>query len=204
MRPLVGVVVAFAVAVSGAPAAIALPPPPPGAADSREALAALTVRALGVAVRLQPRDVRQRLGISRGRVRRARPCLDPRRPRCAGERGLRANGRALAVGLRRRHQPGLEQGRHRPRRPAQERLALRRPLVGRQAPQANDLEGPQLVAVSQSSNRSKGDRSPDEWKPPRRRVWCLYARWWVAVKATWRLRVTGHEKGAHGSMLDTC
>jgi hypothetical protein len=41
---------------------------------------------------------------------------------------------------------------------------------------ANDLVDPQLIAVSASSNRSKGDQDPAEWKPPRRVTWCLYSR----------------------------
>jgi hypothetical protein len=47
---------------------------------------------------------------------------------------------------------------------------------------ANDLADPQLIAVSASTNRPKGARSPDAWKPPRRAAWCLYARWWIDVK----------------------
>ncbi|WP_234392296.1 HNH endonuclease family protein [Streptomyces sp. WM6378] len=33
---------------------------------------------------------------------------------------------------------------------------------------ANDLEHSQLIAISAASNRSKGDRTPDLWKPPLR------------------------------------
>ena len=69
---------------------------------------------------------------------------------------------------------------------------------------ANDLTDPQLIAVSASSNRSKGDSPPDEWKPPRKKIWCLYARWWIDVKTTWKLTVTTGERTALGSMLDTC
>ena len=68
----------------------------------------------------------------------------------------------------------------------------------------NDLREPQLIAVSASSNRSKGDSPPQEWKPPRRAIWCLYARWWTDVKATYRLTVTVAEKRALRVMLRTC
>ncbi len=68
----------------------------------------------------------------------------------------------------------------------------------------NDLDEPQLIAVSASSNRSKGDRGPEEWKPRRQGVWCLYARWSVHVKTVWRLTVTGDEKRALRSMPETC
>lgn len=44
---------------------------------------------------------------------------------------------------------------------------------------ANDLTGPELVAVGASTNTAKGDRGPEDWKPPRQRVWCLHARWWI-------------------------
>jgi 5-methylcytosine-specific restriction endonuclease McrA len=38
---------------------------------------------------------------------------------------------------------------------------------------ANNLDQPEaLVAVSASANRSKGDRSPDEWTPPNHADWC--------------------------------
>lgn len=69
---------------------------------------------------------------------------------------------------------------------------------------ANDLTSPQLVAVSFSSNRSKGDQDPAEWRPPRRAVWCLYARWWIDVKFTWHLRLDKREKQALIDMLATC
>jgi len=69
---------------------------------------------------------------------------------------------------------------------------------------ANDLKHPQLIAVSASSNRSKGDSPPDEWKPPHKKIWCLYARWWIDVKATWKLTITITERTALRSMLHTC
>jgi hypothetical protein len=69
---------------------------------------------------------------------------------------------------------------------------------------ANDLDRPQLLAVSASSNRSKGDQDPSQWKPPRREYWCTYAQSWITVKAHWRLSVTADEKAALVEMLDTC
>jgi hypothetical protein len=69
---------------------------------------------------------------------------------------------------------------------------------------ANDLTRPQLVAVTASSNRSKGDQDPSEWKPPRRDYWCTYARDWITVKAYWKLNVTTAEKAALNDMLGTC
>lgn len=69
---------------------------------------------------------------------------------------------------------------------------------------ANDLRDPQLIAVSAHSNRSKGDQAPDEWKPPRRTIWCLYARSWIRVKTVWRLTVIGRERKSLRSMLRRC
>jgi hypothetical protein len=73
---------------------------------------------------------------------------------------------------------------------------------------ANDLTHPQLLAVSASSNRSKGDQSPDEWQPPATTYWstywCTYGRAWTSVKATYGLSVTEAEKDMLTEMLDTC
>jgi hypothetical protein len=69
---------------------------------------------------------------------------------------------------------------------------------------ANDMDHPQLLAVSASSNRSKGDQGPDEWKPPSKTYWCTYAGSWASVKATYGLWVTGAEKNTLTDMLDTC
>lgn len=69
---------------------------------------------------------------------------------------------------------------------------------------ANDLEDAELIAVSASSNRSKADRGPDAWKPPRRAAWCLYSRWWVQVKRHWRLTVTRSERTELRRMVATC
>jgi hypothetical protein len=69
---------------------------------------------------------------------------------------------------------------------------------------ANDLDDPQLVAVSASSNRSKGDQDPSTWKPKLTGDWCDYASDWIAVKAHWKLTVTTAEKAALADMLQEC
>ncbi|MFJ3829966.1 DUF1524 domain-containing protein [Streptomyces sp. NPDC090046] len=69
---------------------------------------------------------------------------------------------------------------------------------------ANDLTGPQLLAVTAASNRSKGDQSPDLWQPPDRAAWCQYGRAWTTVKSTYGLTVTEPEKKMLTTMLDTC
>jgi hypothetical protein len=69
---------------------------------------------------------------------------------------------------------------------------------------ANDLEEPQLIAVSAASNRSKGDQDPSTWKPKLTKSWCQYAEDWIAVKSHWKLTVTTAEKAALTDMLETC
>ncbi|MYV95350.1 DUF1524 domain-containing protein [Streptomyces sp. SID1034] len=69
---------------------------------------------------------------------------------------------------------------------------------------ANDLTHPQLVAVSATSNRAKGDQSPDQWAPPAKDYWCAYAESWTTVKAAYQLTVTDAEKAKLGDMLATC
>jgi uncharacterized protein DUF1524 len=69
---------------------------------------------------------------------------------------------------------------------------------------ANDLDDPQLVAVSATSNRSKGDQDPSTWKPTATGNWCEYATDWIAVKTHWKLTVTAAEKAALKDMLEKC
>jgi len=69
---------------------------------------------------------------------------------------------------------------------------------------ANDLVRPELIAVSATSNRAKGDQDPSQWRPPSRSYWCHYAQQWIAVKHHWRLSVTSAEKAALSEMLGTC
>lgn len=68
---------------------------------------------------------------------------------------------------------------------------------------ANDLTRPQLIAVSASSNRSKGDRDPATWKP-RASYRCTYSRMWIATKHAWSLRLQSAEKTALQGLLSTC
>ncbi|WP_414646456.1 HNH endonuclease family protein [Embleya scabrispora] len=68
---------------------------------------------------------------------------------------------------------------------------------------ANDVNDPQLIAVSASSNRSKGDRDPAEWLP-QASFRCTYARAWVQVKHDYALTVDSSEKSALASILGAC
>ena len=77
--------------------------------------------------------------------------------------------------------------------------------AARRAAFANDLTfADHLIAVTASTNRSKSDSPPNEWRPPRGETWCRYATAWVNVKATWSLSATTTERHALGQMLDTC
>ena len=69
---------------------------------------------------------------------------------------------------------------------------------------ANDLTRPQLLAVSATSNRAKGDQDPSQWRPPVRGYWCEYAQRWITVKRYWQLTVTTAEKSKLAEMLETC
>jgi hypothetical protein len=70
---------------------------------------------------------------------------------------------------------------------------------------ANDLGyRDSLIAVSASSNRSKGERDPAEWMPPRAAAACRLVEAWVAVKWRWRLSVDAREKAALSRTLASC
>ncbi|WP_316784356.1 HNH endonuclease family protein [Streptomyces sasae] len=69
---------------------------------------------------------------------------------------------------------------------------------------ANDQGAPNsLIAVSGSSNRSKGEKDPADWLPaPADR--CTYAVDWVADKLRWRLSADPAEREALTRLAEQC
>ena len=78
------------------------------------------------------------------------------------------------------------------------------PAARRQA-YANDLgDSRSLRAVSASSNRSKSDKDPAQWLPPRTAFRCTYAANWVVIKVRWQLNVDAAERTALIHILSAC
>ncbi|MFF7339037.1 HNH endonuclease family protein [Streptomyces sp. NPDC008163] len=69
---------------------------------------------------------------------------------------------------------------------------------------ANDLTRPQLIAVTDNVNQSKGDQDPASWMPPRAAYKCTYVRAWIHVKHYYNLSVDSAEKSALQSALSGC
>ncbi|WP_253773528.1 HNH endonuclease family protein [Goodfellowiella coeruleoviolacea] len=69
---------------------------------------------------------------------------------------------------------------------------------------ANDLTRPQLIAVTDNVNQSKGDQDPSTWKPSRTAYHCTYAKMWIHTKYYWDLTLQSAEKSALQTMLNTC
>ncbi|SDP84209.1 HNH endonuclease family protein [Lentzea jiangxiensis] len=69
---------------------------------------------------------------------------------------------------------------------------------------ANDMSGPQLIAVTDNVNQAKGDQTPATWKPPLSSYWCTYAKMWVHTKYRWNLSVNSAEKTELTGMLGRC
>lgn len=69
---------------------------------------------------------------------------------------------------------------------------------------ANDLQRPELVAVSDRLNQQKHGAAADSWRPPQPEAWCRYATAQVTVKDAWDLSATEAEKGALEDMLARC
>jgi hypothetical protein len=70
---------------------------------------------------------------------------------------------------------------------------------------ANDLGfAGSLIAVSASTNRSKGDKDPNRWMPIQKNFQCIYVANWVAVKYRWHLSVDSAEKSFLVAKLSKC
>lgn len=65
---------------------------------------------------------------------------------------------------------------------------------------ANDPDN--LQPVDRQENRVKGNRGPEEWRPPNRNYWCEYARRWRHVKEKYNLEVSDAEWQATQEMID--
>lgn len=61
-----------------------------------------------------------------------------------------------------------------------------------------------LIPVSASSNRSKGDRDPAEWKPSDASAWCANANRWIEIKQHYDLSADAEESAALAGMQKTC
>lgn len=63
---------------------------------------------------------------------------------------------------------------------------------------------PQLLAVTDNVNQSKGDKDVAEWLPPREAYQCEYVRAYVQVKHYYGLSMDSAEKQAAQDVLDAC
>ncbi len=70
---------------------------------------------------------------------------------------------------------------------------------------ANDLSfAGSLIAVTRSSNSSKGARDPQNWMPKEKKYHCVYVANWIAVKYRWSLSVDSAEKSFLSTQLKKC
>ncbi|KAG9120017.1 hypothetical protein FRC07_004662 [Ceratobasidium sp. 392] len=69
---------------------------------------------------------------------------------------------------------------------------------------ANDVTRPQLLAVTDNVNQSKGDKDPSEWMPSLSSYHCTYVRAWITVKHYYSLTIDSAEKTALTSYLNAC
>jgi len=68
---------------------------------------------------------------------------------------------------------------------------------------ANDLENPEaLIAVTISTNRSKGDKDPSLWLPADNK--CTYVKNWISIKVKYSLTVDSLEAETLNSLLGSC
>jgi hypothetical protein len=68
---------------------------------------------------------------------------------------------------------------------------------------ANDVDDPRaLIAVSLGQNRSKGDKDPAQWLPPK--GVCTYIADWIAIKARYQLSVDPIEAAFLTTKVKSC
>ncbi|WP_457252994.1 GmrSD restriction endonuclease domain-containing protein [Pedococcus sp. P5_B7] len=70
---------------------------------------------------------------------------------------------------------------------------------------SNDLYYPNLNAITDNLNSSKGASDPAQWLPPLTSSRCLYAIYWVQIKYRWRLTMDSAERTKLSGILSgTC
>jgi hypothetical protein len=69
---------------------------------------------------------------------------------------------------------------------------------------ANDLDGPQLIAITTEINSSKGDKDIAEWVPPLASKRCAFAKMNIRTKYRWGLTMDSAEKAAAQTYLNQC
>ena len=68
---------------------------------------------------------------------------------------------------------------------------------------ANDLENSEaLIAVTRSTNRSKGDKDPSLWMPAKDK--CVYTQNWISIKIKYSLTADPQEIEKLNSLVSTC
>ena len=68
---------------------------------------------------------------------------------------------------------------------------------------ANDLENSEaLIAVTRSTNRSKGDKDPSLWMPAKDQ--CVYTQNWISIKVKYSLTADPQEVEKLNSLVSTC
>jgi hypothetical protein len=68
---------------------------------------------------------------------------------------------------------------------------------------ANDLDDARaLIAVTLSTNRSKGDKDPALWMPAKEQ--CTYTENWIAIKVKYSLTVDAKEAAKLNALIESC
>jgi hypothetical protein len=68
---------------------------------------------------------------------------------------------------------------------------------------ANDLDNSEaLIAVTRSTNRSKGDKDPSLWMPAKDK--CVYTQNWISIKVKYSLTADPQEVEKLNSLVSTC